>query len=269
MTASQLMCLAGEYTVARMLERDDFQTRYRSGRPIGVHEFLYPLVQGYDSVVLESDVELGGTDQKFNLLVGRDLQRNRDKEPQVVMTMPLLEGLDGVQKMSKSLGNAVGISEPPAEMFGKIMSISDTLMARYYELLSSAGLDVVAAVREGAIHPMEAKKRLALELTARYHGEKAAVIAREEFERQVQRRQLPEQIAEVEWRLSKGTVGVCELLKGVGMVASLSEARRLVAQGGVRVDGERVSDSQAQLVARGSVLLQVGKRKLLKVRFSV
>jgi len=267
MPASQLMRLAGEYTVARMLERDDFQNRYRSGRPIGVHEFLYPLVQGYDSVVLDADVEIGGSDQKFNLLVGRDLQRNRNKEPQVVITMPLLEGLDGVQKMSKSLGNAVGISEPPSEMFGKIMSISDELMARYYGLLSSVGLEVVCAVREGRMHPMEAKKRLALELTSRYHGEAAAGIAREEFERRFQRGQLPEQIPEIEWRASDTTIGVCELLKDAGLVASLGEARRLIAQGGVRVDGERVTDARAGLSARGAVLLQVGKRKLLKVRF--
>ena len=268
MPASQLMRLAAEYTVARMLERDDFQNRYKSGRAIGVHEFLYPLVQGYDSVALEADVEIGGTDQKFNLLVGRDLQRNRQKEPQVVMTMPLLEGLDGVQKMSKSLGNAVGISEPPSEMFGKIMSISDVLMARYYELLSSVGPDRVVAVREGQVHPMEAKKSLALELTARYHGDVAAEAAREAFERHFQRRELPAQIPELDWPASDASIAVCELLKGAGLVASLSEARRLIAQGGVKVEGERVADVQARVDARGSVVLQVGKRKLLKVRFA-
>jgi tyrosyl-tRNA synthetase len=184
------------------------------------------------------------------------------------MTMPLLEGLDGVQKMSKSLGNAVGISEPPSEMFGKIMSISDVLMARYYELLSSVGPDRVVAVREGQVHPMEAKKSLALELTARYHGDVAAEAAREAFERHFQRRELPAQIPELDWPASDASIAVCELLKGAGLVASLSEARRLIAQGGVKVEGERVADVQARVDARGSVVLQVGKRKLLKVRFA-
>lgn len=267
MSAADLVRLAGEYTVARILERDDFQKRFRSRQAIGVHEFLYPLVQGYDSVVLEADVELGGTDQKFNLLVGRDLQRARGMEPQVVLTMPLLEGTDGVQKMSKSLGNAIGVTEAPDEMFGKIMSISDELMVRYYELLSTAGADQVQAMKQGTLHPMKAKIRLAVELTTRYHGAPAAEQAARDFERRFQRREMPENIEEFRWEGAATAVEICELLKAAGLVASLGEGRRLIPQGAVRIDGVRVTDARMSVPAHGSVVLQVGKRRVARVRF--
>jgi len=268
MSAADLVRLAGEYTVARILERDDFQKRFRSRQAIGVHEFLYPLVQGYDSVVLEADVELGGTDQKFNLLVGRDLQRARGMEPQVVLTMPLLEGIDGFQKMSKSLGNAIGVTEPPQEMFGKIMSISDELMVRYYELLSAAGTEQVQAVKQGALHPMKAKMRLAIELTTRYHGAPAAETAARDFERRFQRREIPENIEEFCWEGAVAAVEICELLKAAGLVASLGEGRRLIPQGAVRIDGVKVTDARMSVRAQGSVVLQVGKRRIARIRFT-
>ncbi|RMD81236.1 MAG: tyrosine--tRNA ligase [Candidatus Dadabacteria bacterium] len=267
LSAADLVRLASHATVARMLERDDFESRYRSGRPIGIHEFLYPIIQGYDSVALRADVEVGGTDQKFNLLVGRDLQRAHGQEPQVVLTLPLLEGLDGRQKMSKSLGNAIGITEPPSEMYGKVMSISDELMLRYYELLSEAPPSEIERIRSGAVHPMEAKKALAGEIVARYHGKSAAKKAAEEFARRFQQGGLPDEIPEYDWPGSDARVWVCRLLKESGLVPSTSEARRLIQQGGVRVDGERISDAALELEARGSVLLQVGKRRICRVRF--
>jgi len=267
MSASDLVRLAGEYTVARMLERDDFEKRYKAHQPISVHEFLYPLVQGYDSVEMKADVELGGTDQKFNLLVGRELQRGRGEEPQVVLTMPLLEGTDGVQKMSKSLGNAIGIADAPAEIYGKLMSISDELMLRYYELLSSAGPGDVADIREHRIHPMEAKKNLAAELTRRYHGEEAAGAAAEEFARRFQKGGLPDEVPELAWDGDETAVGICTLLKVSELVKSMSEARRLVAQGGVRVEGKRIENADFEVPAQGSPLIQVGKRRVVRVLF--
>ena len=268
MSAVDLMRLASEHTVARMLERDDFRKRYQGQRPIGVHEFLYPLVQGYDSVALDADVELGGTDQKFNLLVGRDLQRNRGREPQVVLTMPLLEGLDGVQKMSKSLGNAVGVTEPPGEMFGKLMSVSDPMMLRYYELLSDVDEAELAAVRSGATHPMQAKKALAGEVVGRFHGQEAATAALAEFERRFQQGGLPDEIPAVELPATDGGVWICRLLRDAGLVASNGEARRMVAQGAVRVGDERIEDPAAEVPGQGKILVRVGKRRLVEVRFS-
>jgi len=269
MSAADLIRLAGEYTVARMLERDDFEKRYKSHQPISIHEFLYPLVQGYDSVVMESDVELGGNDQKFNLLVGRELQRSRGRAPQVVLTMPLLEGLDGVQKMSKSYGNAIGITEPPTEMYGKLMSISDELMVRYYELLSDVEASRVEEIRSGRTHPMEAKKALAGEIVARYHGASEARAAEAEFTRRFQQGGLPDEVPEFAWPLaeSSGKIWICRLLKEAGLVASTGEARRLVTQGAVRVDGERVCDPSLEIPALGSPLVQVGKRRILRFRF--
>jgi tyrosyl-tRNA synthetase len=266
--AAEFVRLAGEYTVARMLERDDFEKRYKSGHPIGIHEFLYPLIQGYDSCVLAADVEVGGTDQKFNLLVGREIQRRRGQEPQVVLTMPLLEGLDGLQKMSKSLGNFVGIMESAAEIYGKIMSIPDDLMLRYYDLLSTAEASFVNEIRAGKVHPMAAKKELAREIAARYHGATAADAAAVEFERRFQRGGLPDSIAEFAWPDKAENVSVGRLLKETGLASSMSDARRLVSQGAVRVDGARVAEADAVVAARGEVLVQVGKRRLLRVRFA-
>jgi tyrosyl-tRNA synthetase len=270
MGAADLIRLAGEYTVARMLERDDFEKRYRGEKPIGLHEFLYPLVQGYDSVVMDADVELGGTDQKFNLLVGRELQRRFAKEPQVVLTVPLLEGLDGVQKMSKSLGNAVGITESPSEIYGKIMSISDELMLRYYELLSDATPDQLERLSSGNLHPMEAKKELAAELVARYYSVSDAEQARTDFASQFQKGGLPDEVTEFEWPEAGGEpVWICRLLKETGLAKSNGEARRLVDQGGVRIDDERISDSEWRVPAVGSPLIRVGKRRILRVNFGV
>lgn len=263
LTAADLIRLAGEYTVARMLERDDFEKRYRAHKPIGIHEFLYPLVQGYDSVCMQADVEIGGTDQRFNLLVGRELQRSRGLAPQVVLTMPLLEGLDGVEKMSKSLGNAVGITEPPAEMYGKLMSISDELMSRYYGLLSDAG----PAPSASDLHPMEAKKALAAEIVGRYHGAEAAQAAAAQFKQRFQQGQLPDEIPEFVWTgATDETVWICRVLKQAGLVKSTGEARRLIAQGGVRVDGERVTDVDFAISLAAAVLVQVGKRRIVRIR---
>ena len=265
MSAADLIGLASKHTVARMLERDDFATRYSEGRPIAIHEFLYPLVQGYDSVAMKADVELGGTDQKFNLLVGRQLQQAWGQPPQVVMTMPLLEGLDGVQKMSKSLGNYVGITEPPAQMFGKLMSISDELMWRYFDLLSFRPLAEVAALKEsvaGGRNPMEVKFELAAEITARFHGEAGAVEGRRDFDQRIRDGGIPEDLPET---TVGGPVGIAQALTSAGLTASNSEAFRLIKGGGVRVDGERVEDRNLELAVGTTVVLQVGKRKAARV----
>ncbi len=260
--------LASRYTVARMLERDDFSRRFKGGQPIAVHEFLYPLVQGYDSVALEADVELGGTDQKFNLLVGRSLQTDYGQEPQVVMTVPLLEGLDGVNKMSKSLGNYIGISEPPAEIFGKVMSVSDQLMWRYFELLSFRPLAEVEGLRraiEEGRNPRDVKFELAIEIVDRFHGagagdaEKAAFIAR------FREGALPEDMPEVMLPAPAGGLKLAAVLKEAQLVASTSAAYRMIDQGAVRIDGERVTDRDATLKAGTRCVLQVGKRAFARV----
>jgi len=265
MSAADLIGLASKHTVARMLERDDFAKRYSEGRPIAIHEFLYPLVQGYDSVAMKADVELGGTDQKFNLLVGRQLQQAWGQSPQVVMTMPLLEGLDGVQKMSKSLGNYVGITEPPAQMFGKLMSISDDLMWRYFDLLSFRPLGDIAglkkAVAEGR-NPMEVKFELAAEITARFHGEAGAGEGRRDFDQRIRDGGIPEDLPEA---TIGGPVGIAQALTSAGLTASNSEAFRLIKGGGVRIDGERVEDRNLELAVGETVVLQVGKRKAARV----
>jgi tyrosyl-tRNA synthetase len=237
--AAGLIKLASHHTVARMLERDDFSKRYAGGQPISIHEFLYPIVQGYDSVALEADVELGGTDQKFNLLVGRQLQQDYGQEPQVVMTMPLLEGLDGVQKMSKSLGNYVGITDAPGEMFGKLMSVSDDLMWRYFELLSFRTLDDVASLKKrvaDGMNPRDAKFELALEIVERFHGGKAADGAKGEFVARFQQGAMPEDMPELTLTSHDGSLGLAHLLKGAGLVASTSEAFRMIQQGAVRIE---------------------------------
>ena len=267
MGAAEMIQLAARHTVARMLERDDFSKRYRAGQPISIHEFLYPLVQGYDSVALRADVELGGTDQKFNLLVGRQLQEAYGQEPQVVITMPILEGTDGVQKMSKSLGNYIGIAEPPAEMFGKLMSISDDLMWRYLDLLSLRPAAELAAWRRevtDGLNPMEVKFHLAGELVERFHDAAAASKAREAFVARFRRGDLPDDIPEVALDAPSG-LPIGNLLKAAGLVGSTSEALRAIAQGGVRVDGQRVDDRGLHVAPGTSGVFQVGKRRFARV----
>jgi tyrosyl-tRNA synthetase len=268
MGAADLIQLAARHTVARMLERDDFGKRYANGQPIAIHEFLYPLVQGYDSVALRADIELGGTDQKFNLLVGRQLQEAYGQEPQVVITMPILEGLDGVQKMSKSLGNYIAIADTPADLFGKVMSITDQLMWRYLDLLSFRPTreiqDWQRQVQEG-LNPRDVKMRLAGELVARFHGMAAASQAQDDFIARFQRGQLPDDLQEMVVRASKDGILIGTLLKEAGLVTSTSEALRMLQQGAVRCDGERIVD-RSLVVAQGSVhVYQVGKRRCARV----
>jgi tyrosyl-tRNA synthetase len=262
--AVSLIELSAKYTVARMLERDDFKQRYQRQQSISIHEFLYPLIQGYDSVVLQADVELGGTDQRFNLLIGRELQREYGQEPQVVLTMPLLEGLDGVQKMSKSLGNYVGINEAPEEMFGKVMKISDELMWRYYELLSDTDLSQIQSMRSqvasGMLHPMAAKKSLAAELVARFHDSAAARSAQDYFETRYQKRSVPKNIKKQ--FSAPETIWICRLLVDLEFAKTASEARRLVAQGAVRVDGEIITDVNFEFLGDVHRILEVGKNRI-------
>ncbi|HET7262944.1 MAG TPA: tyrosine--tRNA ligase [Casimicrobiaceae bacterium] len=266
--ADGMIRLAATYTVARMLERDDFAKRFRSEQPIAIHEFLYPLAQGYDSVALAADVELGGTDQKFNLLVGRELQRHYGQEPQCILTLPLLEGLDGVAKMSKSLDNYVGITEAPGSMFGKLMSISDPLMWRYYDLLSFRSADEIAALkRECAAgrNPRDAKVMLAQEIVARFHSKSAAEAALAEFEARFREHQMPSDMPEVTLHADGSGLAIAQLAKQAGIVESTSEALRLIAQRGLRLDGETVSD-RALVVAPGTtVVVQAGKRRFARV----
>ena len=257
-----LIGIAAKLSVARMLERDDFEKRLAEQQPLFLHELLYPLVQGYDSVALRADVELGGTDQKFNMLVARELQRAFGQPPQVVMTMPLLEGLDGVRKMSKSYGNAVGLTDAPRDMFGKLMSIPDRMMLRYFELLTDAAPEEMQAIRSGKTHPMEAKKRLAAAIVAEYHDEAAAKDARDYFESKFQRREVPQDVPV--FRIA-AELWICELLKQLGFAASTNEARRLVGQGAVRVDRQTVSDVNFRFVPGEHRILEVGKRRVARI----
>ncbi len=266
--AAGMIRLAARYTVSRMLERDDFAKRYRANQPISIHEFLYPLMQGYDSVALKADLELGGTDQKFNLLVGRELQQEYGQEPQCILTMPLLEGLDGVNKMSKSLGNYVGITEPPGEMFGKLMSISDALMWRYIELLSFEPLAVVHRWRaevEAGRNPREVKVGFAKEIVARFHGRGAADAAAAEFNARFREGALPDAMPELTVAAGAAGIALPQLLKEAGLTPSTSESLRMIEQGGVRIDGERVADKALRLAAGATVVLQVGKRRFARV----
>lgn len=266
--ARGMIQLASRYTVARMMEREDFTKRFKGGIPISVHEFLYPLMQGYDSVALKSDLELGGTDQKFNLLVGRELQKEYGQEPQCILTMPLLVGTDGVEKMSKSKGNYIGISESPDSMFGKLMSISDTLMWRYFELLSFRSLEEIAALKQeidGGRNPRDAKVMLAQEIIARFHSAKAADDALASFEARFRDGAIPDDMPEV--NIGGAPVGILKVLREAGLVASGSEAQRNVEQGGVRVNGDRVEDKSLQLPA-GTYVVQVGKRKFARVNLN-
>jgi len=267
--ATDLIGLAAKYTVARMLEREDFHNRFSNQMPISIHEFLYPLIQGYDSVALKADVELGGTDQKFNLLVGRELQREWGQIPQTVITMPLLEGLDGVNKMSKSLGNYIGINDPPDEIFGKIMSISDELMLRYYELLSDTTLQELQNLKEGmkggSVHPMEAKKALGREVVARYHGAVAAAAAEESFIKRFRDNQAPEEMENLVFSSESGKMLLCKALSEAGLVKSNSEGRRSILQGGVKVDSVKIADENHELASGSSYVIQVGKRRFARV----
>ena len=267
-SAADVIRLAATYTVARMLERDDFSKRYHDNRPIAIHEFLYPLVQGYDSVALKADLELGGTDQKFNLLVGRELQKHYGQSPQCILTMPLLEGLDGVQKMSKSLNNYVGINEAPAEIFGKLMSISDTLMWRYIELLSFEPLEIVRQWQsevESGRNPREIKMQFAREIVARFHSQIDAIQAAEEFEARFSKGAIPDDIPEKKLYIKDTGLALPQLLKLAGLTASTSEAMRMIEQGGVKLDGNKVSDKTRVIPPNTTVIAQIGKRKFAKV----
>ena len=264
MKASDLIALAAKHTVARMLERDDFHKRYSSGQPIAVHEFLYPLIQGYDSVAMKADMELGGTDQKFNLLVGRELQKHYGQAPQVVLTMPILEGLDGVQKMSKSLNNYIGIHEPPSEMFGKLMSVSDDLMWRYIELLSFEPIATVEGWKKDVAdgrNPRDIKVTFAQEVVARFHDKAAAEKALADFEARFKQGAMPDEMPEV----TVPAGGIAQALKQAGLTASTSEALRMIDQGGVKINGEKVSDKSLVLSAGQTLVIQVGKRKFARV----
>ena len=267
LTAVDLIKLASTMTVARMLERDDFSKRFESNKPISIHEFLYPLIQGYDSVALEADVELGGTDQKFNLLVGRHLQRLNGQRPQTVIMMPILEGLDGVQKMSKSLGNYVGITDEPNDMYGKIMSISDELMWRYYELLSDRSIDEINQmkkdVEEGKLHPKKAKEMLAFEITKRFHSEEKAKEAEEHFRKIFEKKDIPDDIKTIEKGIDE-EIWICHLLKEIGFTKSSSEARRMIKSKAVSIDGNKIEDENLKL-NKGEYIIKVGKRKIGKV----
>jgi len=269
--AEGMIRLASRYTLARLLERDDFAKRYRGGQPISVHELLYPLMQGYDSVAMKADVELGGTDQKFNLLVGRELQRDYGQEPQCIMTMPLLVGLDGVEKMSKSLGNTIGITEPPQEIFGKLMRISDELMWRYMELLSFQDIKAIHAKRAkvaGGANPREVKFEFAQEIVERFHGKAAAEAAAREFNARFRDRALPTDIPEVSLKAPPAGLVTTQVLKQAGLVQSSSEADRLIAQGGVRINGERISDRKLVFATGETYLVQVGKLKVYRIKIS-
>lgn len=270
MSPADLIQLSARHTVARMLERDDFSKRYKAGQPIAIHEFLYPLIQGYDSVALHADVELGGTDQKFNLLVGRQLQESYGQEPQVVLTMPILEGLDGVQKMSKSLGNYIAITDPPEEMFGKIMSVSDDLMWRYFELLSLRPLSEIEAFREEIAeggNPRDVKFRLAEEIVSRFHSKNDAEKARASFIARFQKGAMPDHMDAVTLTAEDGAgVPVARALKDAGLVASTSEAIRMIRQGAVRIDGEKVGDRELRLPSGSEQVCQVGKRRFARIR---
>lgn len=269
---AQVIELAAKYTLARMLERDDFDKRFKEGLPISIHELFYPLMQGYDSVVLKADVELGGTDQKFNLLMGRTLQKEYGQEQQVALMMPILEGLDGVQKMSKSLGNYIGIDESPREMYGKTMSLPDEMMLRYFELVTPVSLEelrvIEAGLKNGSLHPRDVKMRLAREIVTQYHGQDAAKAAEEEFKRMFQQKDLPDEIPDFilsENMLENGEIWLPKLIVLAKMASGTSEARRLIQQGGVKVDGEKIEDPNYNLKPASNMIIQVGKRKFARL----
>jgi tyrosyl-tRNA synthetase len=266
--AAGMVKLAASQTVARMLERDDFKKRYTNGQPIAIHEFLYPLVQGWDSVALEADVELGGTDQRFNLLMGRELQKEQGQPQQTVLMMPLLEGLDGVQKMSKSLNNYIGITDPPNEMFGKVMSVSDDLMWRYFDLLSFKPIQVINQLKlsvEQGSNPRDAKIELAKELITRFHDEAAAAAAHQDFIQRFAKNAIPDDMPELTLALGSDGVAIGNLLKSANLVGSTSEAMRMIKQGAVKINGEKVEDTRLLLTESGTAVYQVGKRKFARI----
>lgn len=267
----QMIRLASELTVARMLEREDFRNRFENGKPISIHEFLYPLIQGYDSVAMEADVELGGTDQLFNVLMGRDMQRSRGQEPQIVLTLPLLEGLDGVNKMSKSLGNYIGITDPANEIYGKVMSISDSLMYRYYELLSDLSTPEIAQlkkdVEDGALHPKAVKQKLARELTARFHSDEAALQAEQNFDNVFAKNDLPDDLKEYVLQSSEA-IWLPKLLVEAELVSSTSDGRRMIKQSAVSLDGQKINDIDYKVQPQGQMIVKVGKRRFCKVIFN-
>ncbi len=272
LTFADVIGLAAKYTVARMLERDDFAARFRNEQPIGIHEFFYPLMQGYDSIALEADLELGGTDQKFNLLMGRHLQKEYGQEPQVALMMPILEGLDGVQKMSKSLGNYIGITEPPREMYGKTMSIADELMVRYFELVTPVPLEeikeIARGLQTGSLHPRDVKMRLAGEIVTIYHGAEAARRAGEEFKNIFQKKELPDEIPVYRLEpkeLAGGGIWLPKLLALAGLVPGTSEGKRLIQQGAVRVDDRKITDPDLKLMPEDGTIIKAGKRKFVKI----
>ncbi len=268
MNAADLIQLASRQTVARMLERDDFSKRYASGQPIAIHEFLYPLIQGYDSVMMKADIELGGTDQKFNLLMGRELQKGHEQAPQIVITMPILEGLDGVQKMSKSLNNYIGVADAPDDMFGKIMSISDDLMWRYFELLSFRPMDEIEQFKtdiENGTNPRDIKFLLAKEIISRFHNEDAADKSQQNFINQFKKGKIPDDIAEFEFQSTDGSLGIAYIIKDSGMTNGTGEAMRMIKQGAVKIDGEKISDTKLLVASGTTAVYQVGKRKFAKV----
>ncbi len=269
---SEVLKVCSKYTVARMLERDDFSNRYKEGKPIGIHEFMYPLMQGYDSVAMQADIELGGTDQKFNLLVGRDIQREYNQEPQVIITLPLLEGTDGVEKMSKSLNNYIGINESPQEMYGKAMSVPDKLMAKYFELVTDVPLNEIDKIKMGLennnLHPRDVKKKLAREIVTLYHGQSAATMAEEEFEKVFKNKLFPEKIKELILKkddLKDGKRGIVNLVKDSGILGSTGEAVRMVRQGGVRVNGEKISDPHIDLTVKDGMIIKIGRLNFIKL----
>lgn len=268
--AAGMIKLASNQTVARMLERDDFKKRYAGGQPIAIHEFLYPLVQGWDSVALEADVELGGTDQRFNLLMGRELQKSEGQRQQTVLMMPLLEGLDGVQKMSKSLGNYIGITDAPNDMFGKVMSISDDLMWRYYDLLSfipKNEIEVIKQTVEAGANPRDSKIDLAKELITRFHSEQDAEAAHQDFIQRFQKNVIPDEMPEFEYLLPSEGLMIANVLKDAGLVNSTSDAMRMINQGAVKIDGEKVNNPKHQFTQPSQVVLQIGKRKFARIMF--
>ncbi|MGU9977320.1 MAG: tyrosine--tRNA ligase [Candidatus Oxydemutatoraceae bacterium WSBS_2016_MAG_OTU14] len=270
-TAGDLIHLAAQSTVARMLERDDFSKRYRNNKPIAIHEFLYPLVQGYDSVQLRADVELGGTDQKFNLLMGRELQKNAQQSPQIVMTLPLLEGLDGVHKMSKSLGNAIALKDEPLEMFGKIMSLSDEMMWRYFELLSALNIEQIKQLKntaEQGKNPRDIKILLGQEMVEQFHGAVAANQATQDFMNRFSDNQIPADIEVHDLKIDDDQIPLVQLLKQTGMLPSTSQAIRMIEQGGVRIDGEKTHERHQQLLVNSEYVIQIGKRQFKKIRLS-
>jgi len=267
--ATDMIKLAARYNVARMLERDDFSKRFKGGQSIAIHEFLYPLIQGWDSVELKADVELGGTDQKFNLLVGRELQKEQGQRPQIVITTPLLEGLDGVKKMSKSLGNYIGVDESPDEIFGKIMSISDDLMWRYFELLSFRPMEDIVGIRkaiDGGMNPRDAKFQLAWEIVDRFHGQGAGQKAQQNFVARFQKGDMPDEMPELELSSQGGFLPIANLLKEANLTSSTSEAMRMIKQGAVKMNGEKISDGKLEIESGSSAVYQVGKRKFAKVK---